>query len=375
MVKKQHYISRKLLAHFIDNDGKFFEFLVGKNNNSYATTPNDAMSEMYVYEDAQLEPNAVENFLGREVDSKLPEVIKKTLEYIQGLEVGSSEFSEVKNWFSENMTLFIKNYYRSNALLTEFSFRDSEHKIALLLKNILDESYIELLAETVNACYKTAIIRSLEGEFLLSDQYISTAALGVKSQLVQVSNRNIGLRETVILIPISSEYYFVLWNTDTNDIFVENSINDVHGEALQAINAVIVNSSYRKCLGKKKSVCEKSKLVFQTSFPSEVFSKDWSFTRKKEVFWYEQDKRFWKSFKHHVTPEYFTCGRNDLCLCGSGEKYKKCHYYYSAWWNSLVATFQGPYPFVQIDNKNYERYVIRGAKAIEAPIDSYWKIQ
>ena len=68
MVKKQHYISRKLIEPFVDERGSLFEFLVGNCKASYPSTPANAMSESYTYETPYLELNAVEEFLDREID-------------------------------------------------------------------------------------------------------------------------------------------------------------------------------------------------------------------------------------------------------------------------------------------------------------------
>lgn len=49
-------------------------------------------------------------------------------------------------------------------------------------------------------------------------------------------------------------------------------------------------------------------------------------TLKKEVFYYEEDQKTWDLFTSHQFNNYKDLGRNVLCKCGSGLKFKKCCY-------------------------------------------------
>jgi SEC-C motif len=83
---------------------------------------------------------------------------------------------------------------------------------------------------------------------------------------------------------------------------------------------------------------EKSSLLealphFEWSSPSAVYvgygsGRVSGSTLKKEIFFYEQDKRVWELFTTDPTHfrKYNELGRNDGCGCGSGKKFKSCCY-------------------------------------------------
>ncbi len=374
VTKKQHYVSKGILNFFTNSKNQLYEFLVNDiNKKPYPLSPDGAMCERFTYEHDLLKINTIEDLFANTIDGEIPKVIKRAINKIGQYEKNVIDIEEVYKEISNALELFLLHYYRSGALLEEFSSNDEARKIELMLHKILDSNYIALLASTIKDFYKFAILES-DNNFLISDQYISTAALKVKSQFVEVSNRNIGLKETVILIPLSSRYYVVFWNSDKQNIFREFQINFIDEVLLEKINRVILNNSYKKCVGTKKSVCQKIQDKFIHNSPSTVFSESFSFTKKKEVFWSEKDALYWKSFKSHKKPDEFNnLGRNEICSCGSGKKYKRCHHDYSDWWNIIVATFEGPKPFVNVMGKNKEKYIIMGVSIIEAPIDQLIK--
>lgn len=375
ITKKQHYVTKAILDFFTDENGAFYEFLVENvNKKPYKTNPDKAMCASYVYEHELLDVNTIEDLFAETVDAELPKIISKIIKDLESFEKHANDES-INNIYETilgNLENFLIAYYRSGALLEEFASNDKKIKIDLMLRKILDFGYIAILADVICDSYKFAVLKS-NNNFLISDQYISTAAIKVKSRFVEVSNRNMGLKETIILIPISSQYYIVFWHS-SDTLFKEKAINYVDGELLEKINRTIINNSYKKCVGMKSSICEDMQEKFTYNSPSTIFSMDFSFTKKKEVFWNEQDEIYWKTFQIHQIPEEFDdLGRNDICSCKSGKKYKKCHYYYKYWWNNLVETFDGAYPFVNV-MKYKERYVIDGISFIEAPIDQIIKL-
>lgn len=372
ITKNQHYVTSALLKFFTNEDGKIFEFLVNNSSKEpYSTIPDNAMSAKFIYEHKLLKINTLENAFANSIDGQLPKVVREVIDHIEESKT-SGDLKAIHEKIKKSMELFLLAYYRSGALLTEFSTDGDEKKIELMLRKILDIAYIKKLAETVNSFYKFAIIES-DNDFLVSDQYISTAALKAKSHFVETSNRNIGLRETVVLIPLSSKYYAVFWNSDLRDIFNELQINVVDGTVLENINRVILNNSYNKCVGGKKEMCNIAQKKFTFESTSTIFAPDFYFIRKKEVFWDEREMLFWKSFKRHETPEkYDKIGRNDPCPCKSSRKFKKCHLDYEAWWNDFTEVFNG-YPFIHVMSGN-GKYIIEGVSIIEGPIDQRHKI-
>ena len=122
------------------------------------------------------------------------------------------------------LPIFIIFYYSSGALLTEFSSINKEDKIPSLSKKILNEKYLKDLRETIKNFYNFAIIES-DGNFLLSDQFVSTSALRIKSRFPDISNRHIGLKETLILIPLTANYYIAYWHTERSFFINPDCIN------------------------------------------------------------------------------------------------------------------------------------------------------
>lgn len=45
---------------------------------------------------------------------------------------------------------------------------------------------------------------------------------------------------------------------------------------------------------------------------------------KKEIFFYQSDREAWEFFSSYDWMHYKDLGRNDLCKCGKGKKYKNC---------------------------------------------------
>ena len=369
VTKNQHYIQARLLDQFTNENGMIFEFLVDNvNKEPYPCRPDNAMSASFIYEDTSiLKINAIENAFADGIDAKLPKIVKDVIEQIKVVEKEGGELSAVRNTISQSLSLFLIGYYKSGALLEEFSSDNDQEKKKLMLRKILDIDYINFLANAINSFYRFAVIRS-DDDFLISDQYVSTVALKIKSNFVEMSNRNMGLKETAILIPLSSEYYVIYWHTDFNFIFQEQKINIVRGKIIENINRVIVNNAYKKCVGKKIDACKSMQKKYNYNSTSVIFAKDFYFIKKKEVFWNEQEMTFWKSFKNHEPPDKFIEKRNNPCSCRSGKKFKKCHYGYEHWWNCLVQTFDCKYPFISI-SKYINDYCIKGIPIIEGPID------
>ena len=135
----------------------------------------------------------------------------------------------------------------------------------------MDHEYINKLSKAIIDFYDFAIIESSD-DFLLSDQFISTAAIKIKSRFLNISNRNIGLNETIILIPISSSFYLVFWNTKDILFLDKNKINFLNTYNLKLINNTIINNSYVKCVSKKENLLKESLEKYRGSSPVQFFA-------------------------------------------------------------------------------------------------------
>jgi len=368
VVKSQHYITEKLLRHFADADNKLVEVLLG-NKKIYPTTTNNSMCESFIYEDDHLKRNTVENYFAR-IESNVVPKINDLIWLIESYKVGDIEFDQIRESVEALLPIFLIFYYRSGALLTEFSSIKKTDKIPLLSSKILNRDYINALTDTLCKYYKFAVIESDTG-FLISDQYMSTTALKIKSRFFQISNRHIGLKDTLILIPVSSRYYLAYWNTSNSFIFSENSINSLNDKETKEINTAIINNSYIKCVGKSQEIIEGVLGEYHWASPTHIYA-GWpsgliaGAINKKELFFWKEDRDAFEMIQHTTFIQYKDLGRNDLCACGSGKKFKKCHE--SAYLKcKTVLTTLGRKGRGEL----HDSMVIPGVRCLELPIDQW----
>ena len=203
------------------------------------------MCERNIYEHIELNTNTVENVLANTSDSRLPDAIKEVL-----INLENNNVIGAKETIYKNLPDFVICYFRSGAVLTELrtSLKKNieDKKIEKFLSIVGDRKYILSLSLTIMLGYKFTIIESSNNNFILSDQYISTCSLKPKSRFTNVSNRNIGLKDTVILIPITTKYYIFLYNGSNDLNLKDNMINKLSEEETNIINTAIYNNSYYK---------------------------------------------------------------------------------------------------------------------------------
>ncbi len=367
VVKNQHYIPVGLLKNFINSDNKIFEALLSVPK-IYPSTPEKSMSARFIYEDDHLDLNAVEKYFSN-IDSEIAPKVKDVIEAIEKYKKNQVEFSYIQELFEKLLSIFVVFYYRSGALLTEFSSIDSKHKIPLLTKKIHNQRYISLLSQTIKECYKFAIIESDEN-FLISDQFISTAALKIKTQFANISNRHIGIKETLILIPISSKYYAAYWHSDSSSLLSESGINKLDESQIHEFNAVIINNSYLKCVGQNENDLKKVIDRYKMEFPSQVFighrgGGSSGYIRKKEIFFSEKEKEAYEFLIHpsQNINEFLKAKSNDKCPCGKEIKFKKCH-------RDIVSRIKIP---IQSFKQGVDptAYRMPNVSAVELPIDEW----
>ncbi|WP_200411252.1 DUF4238 domain-containing protein [Virgibacillus salexigens] len=330
-VKNQHYISQRILEKFANEKNQVAEALVNKKK-VYLTNYRQSMSETYTYEHPELEVNELETFFSK-IEGYFSPALNYILELIDDFENEQSSFELIKNQIDKYMKEFIIFYYRSGALLHEFSFNmsDKKHRIFLLLDSIMNSNYIEKLSQAIINYYDFFLIKSDESAFLLSDQYISSASLNVKGRFLNISNRNLGLKDIIILIPLSSKYYVAYSNGKTPEYLYKGKINVLTENQVNKVNKCIINNSYIKCIGEKIALVNKYLETFE--FQSPVGSigiydngDSASSTIKKEIFFYDTDKELWEFFVSLKYTKFIKneIGRNDRCLCNSGKKFKNC---------------------------------------------------
>ncbi|UZP70674.1 DUF4238 domain-containing protein [Paenibacillus polymyxa] len=111
-------------------------------------------------------------------------------------------------------------------------------------------------------------MKSEEGSFLLSDQYVTTSALSIKGQYTNVSNRHLGLKDVIMLIPLSRKYYIAYFNGEKPSYIKSNDINVLSNEQIREINRTIINNSYIKYIGQNRKSLEEVVDKFRYESPS-----------------------------------------------------------------------------------------------------------
>lgn len=325
--KKQHYIPQSLLKLFVSGN-QIYEYRISAKK-SYLTNISNAMCERNIYEHIELNTNTVENVLANTSDSRLPDAIKEVL-----INLENNNVIGAKETIYKNLPDFVICYFRSGAVLTELrtSLKKNieDKKIEKFLSIVGDRKYILSLSLTIMLGYKFTIIESSNNNFILSDQYISTCSLKPKSRFTNVSNRNIGLKDTVILIPITTKYYIFLYNGSNDLNLKDNMINKLSEEETNIINTAIYNNSYYKVAFKNENDIENiDKNIDSIISPTTCITmfknnKSIATVTKKEVFLLQKYKDAYKLFESCQFIDGLKTKRNDLCPCGSGKKLKHC---------------------------------------------------
>jgi hypothetical protein len=288
------------------------------------------MCECFIYEHSELEKNSLETIFS-EIESKLAPKIEKIKEVLSHEENSNIITSSLRYSINSILYEILIMYYRSGAVLYELSFQkqNKDQQLLSLLRKITNTRYIDALSRTIYNNYSLAIINSEESKFLISDQLISTASLDVKNRFLNGTNRQMGLKGVIILIPISSKHYIVFFNGTIPSDIIENKICVISDKTLNLVNKCIVNNSYNKCVGLHKANVESYMSIFKPNSPvgtiaaynNGIYE---SHTLKKEVFFYEYDQRAYDFYTVLEFTKYKGTLRNDKCPCGSDMKFKNC---------------------------------------------------
>ena len=164
----------------------------------------------------------------------------------------------------------------------------------------------------------------------MSDQYISTCSTSYKGQFLNISSRDIGIRNTIILIPFNSHYYGMFYNGCVKDFKIdEKSINVLDDKLEKMINQVIYDNSTFKVLGTNADYLKdinKMNNISGDITTAALFSDNHkvSYKVKRDVFLHSEEYEFYNYWKSYKWTSFKKVHRNEKCLCGSNKKYKKC---------------------------------------------------
>lgn len=373
IVVNQHYISQGLIKLFSENQKSVFEFNV-ENEKVYRAAISKTMYGKKIYEHSGLPENTLELFFKKIEDKYIP-TIKSVIELLD-----NDRIEDAKEVIKSIVKLYLFFYYRSGAVLYELGYQNhliQEKIVSKMLDRISNYSYLDKLSKAIINDYKMVIVKTNKKGFLLSDQYISTASLDCKGKIANYSNRTIGFVNCLIMLPISSKYYVLFYNgrLTLNAFLSEKDLVEISNEDLFLLNKAILRNSYKKCIAMHeqdfnditsfKSDCDGTTGVL-VRYNNGLFSE---YALKKEVFLYDADLDIFNKHLQYVSElQQFKknhlrdISRNDLCLCGSGKKYKKC----------CIDKYQKSLLIYQRLKLNDSSWMCTPSECVEFPIHSFW---
>ena len=328
--KKQHYIAQCLLKIFVDNED-IYECRIHPKK-IYKTSFENSMCQNNSYEFFLLKDNFLEDFFAKNVDG---DTAKLNREIIYLLNKNDCKIEEVYKLFFSGIHLYLVNYYKSITSLIRLGKDNSKTdntSIFQMLSRILNKNYIKRLAYILNKGYKFSIIKAINGDFIMCDQYIATCSMKYKGRFTNISSRDIGVRDTIILFPINCYYYIIFFSDDVDGFELkEEVINVLNSEQVTKINEIIYNNAYEKVVSRintNMNTLEKKYSSYGDITTSMVYSNGQviSYKIKNEVF-LTQDQydlcNYYESMSW-ASKDYRNTKVNEKCPCGSGKKYKKC---------------------------------------------------
>lgn len=331
VTRRQHYVPKSVLRNF-SSDGK--QIYEGRmlTTNCYKTNINNSMCERNIYEHKLLETNAIERFFALTIDSDLALFTREFLNIFES--DGKGIVEESFRCVSKHMQTVLLCYFRSGAILEEYNtaFKRDKGQVIIRILSKISPKYINALRSTILSQYQYAVLKNNDIGFIIGDQYMATCALRIKSNFSNASNRQIGQKDTLILLPISSTYCVAFFHGDKPDYVNSNSLCELTNAEVKQINQAICNSSYKKIAGENGHLITEllksaSKITSRYLSPITCVSTYESgattgFVNKKEVFFYQRDYDAFNLF--HTFKFDVKMGRNSLCYCGSGKKHKNC---------------------------------------------------
>lgn len=327
--KKQHYIAQGLIKNFFGSDNIYEKNI--KLNRTYKVSVEDTMCMNNSYEVPYFKDNFLEDLFAQSIDVDSSNSIREIINLLDERNVDIA----LKN-INKYLRMFLINYYKSITSLIHFSndvSKKDESSILRMMDKIFNIKYIDRIVEILRTGYDQYIIGSNSEKFYLSDQYISTCSLTFKGRFVNISNREIGLKGTMVLIPLSKKYYVLFINGRIpEELNIKKDIINILNEIqIEKINSVIYNNSYEKCLSNDRDLLEKNKKqksTFGDSMAAIGFADGQSSTYKikQEIFFENSEYELYEYYNRldWASEKFKNCKVNDRCPCGSNIKYKKC---------------------------------------------------
>jgi len=329
ITKKQHYIPQSILSYFTYDGDHTFESLLFKGNCLNQVNISNSMCENFLYEIKGLPTNLLERYFANQIDGRLATFHRESI-----IAIKECKFNDVRLLFERHITDILRCYYRSGAILEEYKEGYPRGEVLIRILSDTPESYISSLSRTILTDYSFAIIANSEVGFIMGDCYLTTLALGIKTRFINSSNRQIGLKNTMLILPISKNYCLVMFSGDVPKYIEENKINNLSVEECIEVNLSILYSSYRKIVGSTREMMSTILNRFSIEFfgispTTTVVGYDSGYSirhiLKKEVFYYPRDYEIMRNLDSMLASCYNkNLGRNSKCFCGSNKKLKHC---------------------------------------------------
>lgn len=327
--KKQHYISNSILDNFFKTN-KIHEYNLKKHSNYDCSTGN-SMCCSDIYESDLFDNNKLEDAFAKLYDGQFASTLSEIDNYLSNKKIESAI-----DILRHNFYFYVVSYYKSLASLVRLSKNDNQileknESTTRMFKLITDIDYMKRMSVILTNCYDIYIIKSNDSNFVLCDQFISTASNFFNGMFSNISNRDIGVKGSIILLPVSIDYYFLLYDKTLNKSInmKPNFINMLLEHDTEKINNIIYNNATEKvCTLKDKKYTFQNVNSYGDESVYMVYSNLSSrgFKKKKEIFYSDEEQVLYKMFSDLEWGKYTKLGRNEKCFCGSNKKFKKCCY-------------------------------------------------
>ena len=327
--KKQHYISNSILDNFFKTN-KIHEYNL-KSNRDYDCSTSNSMCCSDIYESDLFKDNKLEDAFAKLYDGQFATALSKIDNYLS-----NNKVELAIDLLRHNFYFYVVSYYKSLASLVRLSKNDKQildknRATTRMFKLITDIDYMKRMSVILTNCYDIYIIKSNDSNFVLCDQFISTASNYFNGMFSNISNRDIGVKGSIILLPVSIDYYFLLYDKTLNKSInmKPNSINMLSEQDTGKVNNIIYNNATEKvCTLKDKKYTFKNVNSYGDESVYMVYSNlsSQGYKKKKEIFYSNEEQDLYKMFADLEWGKYTKLGRNEKCFCGSNKKFKKCCY-------------------------------------------------
>ena len=195
--------------------------------------------------------------------AEIENVYLDILEKIKNMIEQKYSFKELDNYIKDiALCYFLIFYFRTKMILfygNSMKGTDKQQDVILKRLNhtLFDYEYITGLINTIKHCYKLSILESPSNSFLLSDSFISTASIDYKGICLETPfylNRTIGLKNIIILIPISGRYYLLF---SDNKNYTKSNYMKIYDHEILKYNSVIYRNSFEFTVGRNMEAVRK----------------------------------------------------------------------------------------------------------------------